>query len=476
MPDDASFSREEFGAVFQRFLEWVPMAATREGSIAARLREHFGRDASTLPVTSEEVAEYDRANLQVALDAYLSRPELSVELLGVSSGSPFDPSLSQLVAAAAPSTMRFEVGPVGRTVVELDEGRSLACVTLGLYLVSEADRRLAVLVTRQRPPMQTLVVEVMAPEAELGSTFVAELRRLMRERNIYRRKVISLAATAGLMGQRIDVTFHSRQRVARDRIVLADGVLERVEHSTIEFDRQTEALLASGRHLRRGLLLHGPPGTGKTLTATYLADALADRTVVVLTGPALSLIRASCMLARDLQPSMVVLEDIDLVAEERTQMGAAATSMLFQLLNEIDGMQEDANVIFLMTTNRADLLEPALAARPGRVDQAVEFPLPGATARKRLIALFCEGLSVELPNADHLVEQTEGASPAFLRELVRKAALYAAADGESTLNHTHFTRGLEELDEGGRLTRSILGAGTDPPPPATGFPHPGNRT
>ena len=126
---------------------------------------------------------------------------------------------------------------------------------------------------------------------------------------------------------------------------------------------------------------------------------------------------------------MVVLEDIDLVAQERTMMGMGATSLLFQLLNEMDGIGEDADVIFLMTTNRADLLEPALAARPGRVDQAVEFPLPDDEARARLIRLFGSGLELQLTDEAAVVAATEGVSPAFLRELVRKAALQAAVAG-----------------------------------------------
>lgn len=144
----------------------------------------------------------------------------------------------------------------------------------------------------------------MAPEPQLAEAFIGELRGLMVQHNVYRGKVISLSAVPGPMGTRTEVSFHRRrQRVARDRIVLADGLLERVERSTIEFNRHADALRAAGRHLRRGLLLHGPPGTGKTLTATYLADALEDHTVMVLTGPALGLIRATCTMARELQPS-----------------------------------------------------------------------------------------------------------------------------------------------------------------------------
>jgi ATP-dependent 26S proteasome regulatory subunit len=91
----------------------------------------------------------------------------------------------------------------------------------------------------------------------------------------------------------------------------------------------------------------------------------------------------------------------------------------------------------LMTTNRADLIEPALAARPGRVDQAVEFPLPDSTSREKLLNLFCEDLDIRA-TLPALVERTEGASPAFLRELVRKASLFAAVSGDQALDDSHF--------------------------------------
>ena len=66
--------------------------------------------------------------------------------------------------------------------------------------------------------------------------------------------------------------------------MLADGVLERVERHTVGFAAHRDRLLAAGRHLRRGLLLHGQPGTGKTLTAMYLAGRMGERTVVLLTA------------------------------------------------------------------------------------------------------------------------------------------------------------------------------------------------
>jgi ATPase family associated with various cellular activities (AAA) len=157
-----------------------------------------------------------------------------------------------------------------------------------------------------------------------------------------------------------------------------------------------------------------------------------------------------------LQPAMVILEDVDLVAQERTMMGA--TSLLFQLLNGMDGIGVDADVIFLLTTNRADLLEPALAARPGRVDQAVEFPLPDGEARGRLIELFCTGVGARVEDRGAIVEATEGVSPAFLRELVRKATLLAASSGAAEVADEHFREALDLLERGGQITRTMLGA------------------
>src|SRR6202167_2847950 len=110
-------------------------------------------------------------------------------------------------------------------------------------------------------------------------------------------------------------------------------------------------------------------------------------TRLVLTGRALHAIGSAAELARELQPAVIVLEDVDLVAEDRS-FGPGSSPVLFDLLDAMDGAAPDADLLFVLTTNRADLLEPALAARPGRVDVAVEIDLPGAEARERLSRMY----------------------------------------------------------------------------------------
>ncbi|MBI2569678.1 MAG: 26S protease regulatory subunit [Candidatus Schekmanbacteria bacterium] len=217
----------------------------------------------------------------------------------------------------------------------------------------------------------------------------------------------------------------------------------------------------AGRHLKRGLLLYGAPGTGKTLTAMYLAGRMAQRTVILITGSGMGLIPQACRLARVLQPATIVLEDVDLVAEERTRQEPGCCAALFELLNEMDGLAQDADILFVLTTNRPEILEPALAARPGRIDLAVEIPLPDAECRRRLFDLYGKGMAIDQPAATAMIDRTEGVSAAFIRELLRKAALFAAAgsDGELRIGSDHLEQALGELVlAGGEMTRVLLGA------------------
>jgi hypothetical protein len=454
-------SVEEFGRAFKRFLDWaLEEVETEEAGFAKLLREHFGQDPATFPITTERFGPYERPNLQLALESYLGEADRTHELVGFSGAHEMmDISLASVVGTES-GFLHVGAGPVQRTVVELDEGKALPCVTSGLFLIRDGETRLAVRVGGREGPFggNMIELEAMTGEAESGEDFLAEIRRRMDEHNVYRGKMFALSGGDHSPEEAMAVGFLARPHTEREDIVLPDGLLDQIELHTVEFARVRETLAAGGRHLRRGLLLHGAPGTGKTLTAGYLAARMPDQTVLLLTGGGLGLVGPACAIARALQPAMVVLEDIDLVASERSMMGMGSNSLLFELLNEMDGIGEDADVTFLMTTNRVERLEPALASRPGRVDQAVEIPLPDAESRDRLLGLFSRGLDVQLADRSAVVERTDGASPAFLRELVRKAALRAAVAGDEVVDDGHFAAALDALEEGGALTRRILGA------------------
>lgn len=163
-------------------------------------------------------------------------------------------------------------------------------------------------------------------------------------------------------------------------------------------------------------------------------------------------------MARESAPLMLVLEDVDLVAENR--MMGHPTSVLFELLNQMDGLQEDIDVVFVLTTNRPEVIEPALASLPGRIDLAVEMPLPDSEGRSRLLDLYGEGLELNLRDRQTIVSATEGATPAFMREVLRRASLAAAENGDATRSTDQLlVSAIEDLRLAhDSVARSALGA------------------
>ena len=108
--------------------------------------------------------------------------------------------------------------------------------------------------------------------------------------------------------------FMRRPEMERAQLVLPDATLAQIERHVIGIAEHSRRLLEAGQHLERGVLLYGPPGTGKTHTVRYLLAQFRSTTAFVLSGQALSLIGQACGIARLMQPSIVILEDVDLIA------------------------------------------------------------------------------------------------------------------------------------------------------------------
>ena len=125
----------------------------------------------------------------------------------------------------------------------------------------------------------------------------------------------------------------------------------------------------------------------------------------------------------------------------------------------MDGLKEDADVFFVLTTNRSQQLEAALAARPGRIDQAIEFPLPDETGRQKLIKLYSAGMTLPKDLMEETVKRTKGVSTAFIKELLRRTAQNLLdGEGRKTAGIDHINAALEEmLFAGGRLNTLLLG-------------------
>jgi hypothetical protein len=340
-------------------------------------------------------------------------------------------------------------------------------VTFGLVTTTAPDGAPVVIGIRDEsrfgPPFCNL--EILAADQAAATAARDEIERLMRVHDVFRGQVLSFTASEH-HGNEL-VTFLPRPAIAAQDVVLPEGMLDNIERHIIGIAEWSQDLLDAGQHLKRGLLLHGPPGTGKTHTIRYLTGRLTGSTIILLTGRSIRFIDQAAALARRLQPSMVVLEDVDLVATDRdfTQDG---NPLLFSLLDAMDGVGADADVTFALTTNRADILETALADRPGRVDLAIEIPRPDARCRRRLLQVYARDLAVDA-DLDEVVAGSDGVTASFIKELIRRTVLVSlrAGDRPPVLRRVHFAEVLAEMNsEHHTLTRALLGGDADDGEPA----------
>jgi DNA polymerase III delta prime subunit len=477
MPDQAPYDQaREFAAAFRGFLEWIhsPAAGVGEANeVATLVRDFLGPDGRHHSVVTRELPPFEHVNLQTAVDAWSARAGRAVEVRGIAMPPHYGGlSLQQLVAGealpplwlSAPALADLPNGP----------GSTLGCLRLALLLVTDSHGRYVVMIQAPSEHQHALQIEVAGLPVGSAQRLLTELDQLRADLNVYRGHLldVSLDPMGGVI-----LAFAGPPGITRDDVVMPAAVLARVERHALGVAGHREKLLAVGQHLKRGLLLYGPPGTGKTHTTRYLLGQMTSYTRLVLTGRSLVAIGAVTDLARALLPAVIVLEDVDLVAEERS-LGPASSPVLFDLLDAMDGAAPDADLLFLLTTNRADLLEPALAARPGRVDIAVEIALPDAAARQRLLTLYGQNVPLALTEQEVnlAVERTDGTTASFLKELIRRSVLESLHEDPElpTVTGAHLARALDDLlDAAQAVTRTLLGVGVDPVGrPAGGGPAP----
>jgi transitional endoplasmic reticulum ATPase len=182
-----------------------------------------------------------------------------------------------------------------------------------------------------------------------------------------------------------------------------------------------------------GVLLYGPPGTGKTLLARALAGE-SEVNFIHVNGPEVldryvgeseKTVRKIFDRARQAAPSIVFLDEIDAIAGRRGEGHEVTERVVSQLLTEMDGLEDNPNVVVLAATNRREVLDPALL-RPGRLESHVEVPLPDEAARRAILEVHGAGKPFDDDvSIDAIAAETTGYSGAELEALVREASMRA---------------------------------------------------
>lgn len=434
------------------------------------LYEHFGDIPAEEFVTAiREFPTRMRADIQCAINRQFAGEPIAARILGLAKRYSHEDITFPALLSRERDAVR--IAPMQYVEVDVGEDAPIRCIENALWLLTHNGVPHAVLLSQNLGhygDAATIRIEIAVPPgdhaADIPSAYFSSLEREVARSASYRGKVLSLEGSTPFSGTASEIRVHRLPAVTAENIILPERTLELLERNVFGFFEQRGDLRRLGLSLRKGLLFYGPPGTGKTHCINYLAARLSGHTTLLITAAQICLLGEYMALARLLQPSIAVIEDADLIARERTAMhGPAEEVMLNRLLNEMDGLQEDAEILFILTTNRPDELEPALSARPGRIDQAIEFPLPDVDARKRLVALYGARLKIGSAVRDEAVRRTEGMSAAFIKELMRRIAQYnLARAGGADVDRNDLDLALREmLFDGGQLNVRILGGAVD---------------
>lgn len=313
-----------------------------------------------------------------------------------------------------------------------------------------------------------VVLEVGTKEQGHAEEIIQQVLNRASTHSIFKNKMIEVSFEQEVKDaygdieryEKVDPIFLEKPPVTNADIILDDDTKRLIQRGIIDFHERRKELTKLGLPGRRGVLFYGPPGTGKTYTCRYISHRLDSATTIVAAGTSLLHIKSICNIARMLQPSIVILEDVDLVYSARDT--SVYTTAMGELMDELDGFNPEDHIVFILTTNAIDRVEPAIRERPGRISQCVYFGVPGPELRRLYLESMLAPYDCQHLSVDVLVAETEGVTQAFLKELVYRAVQVANEKCSNTfdllaLSDEHFREALEEMRRSGRSGETIIG-------------------
>jgi len=226
---------------------------------------------------------------------------------------------------------------------------------------------------------------------------------------------------------------------------------------TVEFLRDPSKFTRLGAKIPKGVLLVGPPGTGKTLLARAVAGEAgvpfysisASEFIEMFVGVGASRVRDMFKKAKESQPSIIFIDEIDAVGRTRgAGLGGGhdeREQTLNQLLSEMDGFEPHEEVIVMAATNRPDVLDPALL-RPGRFDRHIVVDRPGLKERKAIIEIHTRNkkLSTDV-DFERIARGTPGMTGADLENIANEAALIAVRKNKDSIDMSDFEEARDTI-------------------------------
>ncbi|MDD3793593.1 MAG: ATP-dependent zinc metalloprotease FtsH [Candidatus Gracilibacteria bacterium] len=258
----------------------------------------------------------------------------------------------------------------------------------------------------------------------------------------------------------------------KDRVMFKDvaGAEEEKEElaEVVQFLKNPKKFKEIGAKIPRGVLLVGPPGTGKTMLARAVAgesdvpflSISGSEFVEMFVGVGASRVRDLFANAKKIAPAIIFIDEIDAIGKKRGPGTGGGhderEQTLNQILTEMDGFDNDTNVIVMGATNRSDVLDKALL-RPGRFDRKITVNLPNLSDREYILKIHASNKKVTNDiNYKDLASKTVGFSGADLGNLMNEAAIITARYDEKEISEKRITEAFERIVMGLRKKSQVM--------------------
>lgn len=281
----------------------------------------------------------------------------------------------------------------------------------GQLLIKNGDSHLIVTLEANPRYQGSLLVEGLKVRENETKTFVNAVMDIAKKENFYRGKKFEYSGR---------IRFLNLNKKTWDKIVIEAETKKDIQTNTIDFLKFSERWAKFGIPLKRGILLSGEPGTGKTVICKVIMSLADGITCITTNGYDLCHDFYICELyeiAEDLSPSMVFIEDIDLIGQDRIEFGQSGPA-LQSLLSILDGVEEHNGIITIATTNCLDILDKALSQRPSRFDRVIQIARPSFEQRKELLDKLSQKIQVDENSREYIALKTDGYTPAQIQEII----------------------------------------------------------
>lgn len=301
--------------------------------------------------------------------------------------------------------------------VEFAPGQYKSCIEDGSFFVtSKTDSSYSFLLTSRTSRYERtydISITTKRDHTDAAEKLIREFRTYIQDHNIYKKQ--------RLHG---DLSFIKQDhKYDWEDLILDKKTFNLLQHNLLTVLNKRELYNSLGITSKRGIILSGEPGTGKTMVGKILCSKMTEWSFIWVSPGDLGRmenLKAYCQLAKAIAPTILFLEDLDLHFQSRESN--AQSSLLGELMNQLDGIDDVSNVVVIGTTNKPGDLEKALANRPGRFDKIIKFDKPNSQLIRRMFEQF-GGNRLGSIDWDQVVKEAKNLTGAQIKETLNQAIL-----------------------------------------------------